>query len=1373
LAAWWQGEGNANDVVGGLQGTPLNGTSFAAGEVALGFSFNGSTGYVTNNPPALTNVLNTYTMEFWAWPTAGRASTPEGTSGFPGTSGQRYAIFPRFGPGFAVDAPVGAGVSVGTNGISVFEHGDSYLASPLVYDTPLTNWTHIAVVYIGQQPRLYVNGTLARTGLVSTHLSYPSTCLGESGKGYGYYAGLLDEFSIYNRALTATEVLSIYNARSAGKCGSSNGPPYLMSQPRSVPAVTGGTVHFDVLCGGTTPLFYQWRLNGTNVSGATDSTLQLVNVQLSQAGDYQVTVTNNFGSIVSSNATLTLVSSVGCAPPPSGLVAWWQAEGDARATIGGPDGVLINGTSFAPGMVAQAFSFNGLNNYVTNPTPAILSVSNSYTMEFWARPTAARATTPEDTTGFPGTGSQRYAIFPNNGGSKAGAGVSVGTNGVSVFEHGDTYLPSLLVYDAPILDWTHVAVVYIDKQPRLYLNGTLVRTGLTSTRNSYPSTCLGEDGHGYGFYAGLLDEVTIYNRPLTPSEIFAIYSAGNIGKCTPSADPYISLQPTNQTVTAGSVVGLYVQAGGQIPLFYQWQFNGSNISGATATALVLTNVQFSQAGTYQVRVTNAFNSIYSSNAVLTVLPVPPCAVPPPGLVDWWRGEGDANDSAGIRHGVIIGPANFSPGSAGFAFNFNGVNNYVSNALPGITEVTNSYTMEFWAWPTAARASTQEALAGISGNANQRYAIFPNFTTSSTVASGVSVGTNGVSVFEHGNSYLPSLLVYDTPITTWTHVAVVYSNQQPRLYLNGALVRTGLTSTRNSYPSAWLGESGMGYGYYAGLLDEVSIYNRSLTAAEVQSIYNAGAAGKCLLPPQILSQPGSRAAIIGTSTTFTVAAAGALPLTYEWRFNGVPIAAATNSSLTLSNLVMAQSGNYSVFISNPAGSITSSVAVLTVTFPPAPFQVVSTNVNSGGTVGVPITLGANGNENALAFSLSFDPTLLTYATATASAPGAILIPNTSSLNSGRLGLALVLPPGSTLTPGTQQVAVVNFGSVITSQGRIANLAFGDQPTPRQLLDNQLGSLGALYSNGSIAISPATALEGDVSPRPFGDTRTTLADWLQMGRYVARLDYPTNSVEFQRADCAPRSTAGDGAIKVTDWVQAGRYSFGLDTLSIAAGPTNEVAGPGPAGSSNRVISVSGATIFPGETATLPISVSAQGDENALSFSLSYDPSLVTYIGEAVGSDALGSTLFVNTNQAASGQLGFALALPPGVSFGAGPKELARVSFQPVPGASGSFSAPFIDLPAPREVSSPLALPLPVGFASGSIIVSPPPVIRISSAGTNMVLSWPSWATNYSLQEAADFTGPLAWTNVPAQPTVGSQECSLCLPGGDAPRFYRLKR
>jgi Legume lectin domain/Bacterial Ig domain/Immunoglobulin domain len=82
-------------------------------------------------------------------------------------------------------------------------------------------------------------------------------------------------------------------------------------------------------------------------------------------------------------------------------------------------------------------------------------------------------------------------------------------------------------------------------------------------------------------------------------------------------------------------------------------------------------------------------------------------------------------------------------------------------------------------------------------------------------------------------------------------------------------------------------------------------------------------------PLITSQPQNRKVVTGGSATFTVGATGQQPLQYQWQFNDAIIADATNSSLTISNAQPENAGNYSVVVSNPIGTATSSNAVLTV------------------------------------------------------------------------------------------------------------------------------------------------------------------------------------------------------------------------------------------------------------------------------------------------------------------------------------------------------------------------------------------------------------------------------------------------------------
>jgi hypothetical protein len=87
--------------------------------------------------------------------------------------------------------------------------------------------------------------------------------------------------------------------------------------------------------------------------------------------------------------------------------------------------------------------------------------------------------------------------------------------------------------------------------------------------------------------------------------------------------------------------------------------------------------------------------------------------------------------------------------------------------------------------------------------------------------------------------MPAPLVYAAALSGWTHITVVYENRQPKLYINGALVRTGLTSPMSVVHLNPWSIGGQVYGYYAGKLDEVKVYNRALSASEVSTLMSGG------------------------------------------------------------------------------------------------------------------------------------------------------------------------------------------------------------------------------------------------------------------------------------------------------------------------------------------------------------------------------------------------------------------------------------------------------------------------------------------------------------------------------------------------------
>jgi hypothetical protein len=289
--------------------------------------------------------------------------------------------------------------------------------------------------------------------------------------------------------------------------------------------------------------------------------------------------------------------------------------------------------------------------------------------------------------------------------------------------------------------------------------------------------------------------------------------------------------------------------------------------------------------------------------------------------------------------------------------------------------------------------------------------------------------------------------------------------------------------------------------------------------------------------------------------------------------------------------------------------------------------------------------------------------------------------------------------------------------------------------------------------------------------------TATDWVKVGRYVAGLDALTNTTQFQRADCAPHSTLGDGVLTVSDWVQAGRYAAALDPLSLTGGPASKsqggaleqvrvkAAGAPPEGG-NRAVSVVDNTIQPGNTNVVIVQLLAAGNESALDFSLSFDSLALTYAEAALGADVPGGILNVNTNQVSAGQLGLALAMPIGMSLAAGTRELVRLSFVTSMTASGSTTIAFADQPVFREISDAFANALPTDYVNGVLTVGPK-VLRLelirhqSDDGFRLLIGNADGSrvesqraakvdvlatTNFALRETTwiKLTNPLVWTN-----------------------------
>ncbi len=563
---------------------------------------------------------------------------------------------------------------------------------------------------------------------------------------------------------------------------------------------------------------------------------------------------------------------------------------------------------------------------------------------------------------------------------------------------------------------------------------------------------------------------------------------------------------------------------------------------------------------------------------------------------------------------------------------------------------------------------------------------------------------------------------------------------------------------------------------------MSVYNRALGASEIQAIFNAGSAGKCNdAPPMITSQPINQTVTAGSGAMFTVSATGTAPLSYQWRSNNSNIGGQTNSSLSLTNVQPGQSGNmYSVIVSNAFGSVTSSNALLTVTPAISALQVVSVSAG-GGVAVVPINLIANGRENAMGFSINFDPSLLSFTGVTLGSGDAngILLSNTIQIASGKLGLGVALPANTTFAAGTQQVVKISFATKPVANLTVTPISFGDQPTVRQVSDAHAVAMQATYTGGTVTIP--FSFEGDVTPRPMGDGVVSITDWVEVGRFAAHLDIPMTPAEFQRADCAPRSTLGNGLLTVADWVQAGRYAIGLDPLTPAGGPT----GPGtpspmtlsPAGLdtlANRTITVANADAQAGQACDVPIQLNSQGNENALGFNVSFDPSVLNFTGASLGSGATGAALNVNDQQAPSGTIGLALALPIGSAFAAQTQEVARLHFVVATSAAGNTAITFGGQPVTPEVVDAVANPVTTTYVNGKLAIvsqNGNPWLTFTQTDGALALSWPASVSGFNLESSDDLSSS-NWTSVNTTPVTNATDVTVTLKLSNGQAFYRLR-
>ncbi len=523
--------------------------------------------------------------------------------------------------------------------------------------------------------------------------------------------------------------------------------------------------------------------------------------------------------------------------PDADLVGLWTMDGDWTDSSGnGNNGTPYNGVTFSSEKVTgtSSSSFDGVDDYISAGAATSLVLSDELTISAWIYPES------NSVNGIIVNKEGEYEIarFPDGSIQFALANSSPGWVWVNTN------------YIAPLNTWTHVAWTYsvTERQLKVFANGVQVYSGpgngtIGDHHPAMNEFRIGARQGSVQFFQGLIDEVAVYKKALAPEDIAEIYHAVLSNDRQPPAAPSVNYLPLS---TYGSSI---VLSGTKDP-DASIRVNGEQVSphDAATTWQVIFSLQ---PGQNILEITSRDLSGNRSEMVTVTVECLTENLRVPDIVGLWHMDGNWFDYSGNgNHGVSSGAASFSNNgiNATKSGKFDGVDDYVSMENVFIETLYDTFSMSFWVNPQAERLLTAQGNTGTQGISGQRYAISPVFRSGDEAGVGVSVGTNGIGVFEHGIDYLPSLLVSNQTLSGWNHIVVVYEDKLPSLYVNGVFVKVGVKSNRSRvFPSFLFGKTS-NYGTYEGLIDEVTIYNRALSFEEIQQQHTSH-------PAIVLASPG--------------------------------------------------------------------------------------------------------------------------------------------------------------------------------------------------------------------------------------------------------------------------------------------------------------------------------------------------------------------------------------------------------------------------------------------------------------------------------------------------------------------------------------
>ncbi|HET6994681.1 MAG TPA: Ig-like domain-containing protein, partial [Chitinophagaceae bacterium] len=793
-------------------GTLTNGPTWsAAGKFGAAVSFDGTDDYI-NIPDANSLDLTTgMTIEAWVNPT--------NVTGYKtvickenSTNNLAYVLSANNNTSGAANQRPNARIRSGSTTTTIT--GTNKLV--------LNTWAHLACTYDGTTLRYYQNGVQVATVAVTASMTVTTNPLrigGSVALGAQYFAGLIDEVRVYNRALSATEIQADMNTPIA---------PDLISPTVAITAPTNGsdvagTINVTANASDNISVSgVQFKLNGANlgaedvaapysVSWNTLTTSNGLDTLLAIARDATGNTTTSDTVIVNViNGIDNQAPSVNITAPPAGNV-----NGTINVTANASDNVGVLGVQFK--LNGTNLGTEDLSSPYSISWNTLTSLNGPYTLTAVARDAAGNTTTsagiavtinndvqaPSVNITAPAAGEVSGTINVT-----ADASDNVGVKGVQ-FKLNGANLGSEDLSSPYSVSWNT----------------------LTTANGSYTLTAVARDSSGNTTTSADVI-VTVNNVPDTqvPTVGITAPAAGNVSG---------TINVTANAADNVGVVGVQFKLNGanlgtedlSAPYSYSWNTATSPNGNYTLTA-VARDAAGNTATSATVNVT-----IANAASLFTALP-------------FNEGSGTATaDISGANHpGTLVNSPVWGAGKYGQGLTFNGTSNYVNIADHNdfTLDPTQNYTWSAWVKNTSFKEWSTVWSQTIDGN---NFFYFYAHTTSDPDGGPV---TNGLSVYWWSNGGSNKLGAHsnNNVLTAgqWSYVAITYDASQAQnnrfsIYVNGVDVtaRTDVSSVGTLVsinPTNIRIGSNQAFGEYLnGSVDEVRYYRRLLTLAEINSDMN--------------------------------------------------------------------------------------------------------------------------------------------------------------------------------------------------------------------------------------------------------------------------------------------------------------------------------------------------------------------------------------------------------------------------------------------------------------------------------------------------------------------------------------------------------